>query len=79
MELGNSKILAYENNWHKRKFIESFFINNKSNSLQLMQEIQFNFQIFAKTCLTTSTMIFKLRLIFADWVLKNAILFVLRL
>jgi len=41
-----------------------------------MLEIRSNTRIFTKTCLKTRMMIFKF---FDDWVLKNAILFVLRL
>jgi len=41
MDWGNSKILAYENNWHKRKFIEFFFINKKSNTIDARNSVKY--------------------------------------
>jgi len=41
MDWGNSKILAYENNWHKRKIIESFSINNKSNTINARNSVKY--------------------------------------
>ena len=41
MDWDNFKILAYENDWHKRKFIESFFINSKTNTVNAKNSVQF--------------------------------------
>ena len=41
MDWDNSKILANENNWHKHKFIESFYINSKSNTINARNTVKF--------------------------------------
>ena len=35
------KILALESNWHKRKFIESFYINSNRHSINAKNSVQF--------------------------------------
>ena len=39
MDWDNSKILADEDYWHKRKFMESFFINNKPNTINARNSV----------------------------------------